>query len=108
MSLNDIGNRLGSELSLAESYTVISFFSIALYNVLELTFTLFLSFRRRGGLYFWSFFIATWGIALYSIGFILKDSNLANSISYFYVRSCSSAGPRWSLASQWSYTLVFI
>jgi hypothetical protein len=85
MSLNDIGNRLGSELSLAESYTVISFFSIALYNVLELTFTLFLSFRRRGGLYFWSFFIATWGIALYSIGFILKDSNLANSISYFYV-----------------------
>ncbi|GKZ25735.1 hypothetical protein AbraIFM66951_005781 [Aspergillus brasiliensis] len=84
MSSSDIGNRLGSELSLVESYTVTSFFSIAIYNVLELTFILFVSFKRRGGLYFWSFFIATWGIALYAIGFILKDFNLANSISYFY------------------------
>ncbi|EAU35401.1 conserved hypothetical protein [Aspergillus terreus NIH2624] len=84
MSIDDIGNRLGSELSLAESYAVTSFFSIALYNVVELTLILFVRFRRRGGLYFWSFFIATWGIALYSIGFILKDFNLANSISYVY------------------------
>jgi hypothetical protein len=34
MSLNGIGNRLGFELSLPETYVVTTFFSIALYNVL--------------------------------------------------------------------------
>lgn len=85
MSLNDIGNRLGSELSPSTTYIVSSFLSIALYNVLELTFILFLTFKRRSGLYFWSFLAATSGIAIYSIGFILKDFNLATSIPSFYV-----------------------
>lgn len=85
MSLNDIGNSLGSKLSPSTTYIVSSFLSVALYNFLELTFILFLTFKRRSGLYFWSFLAATWGIAPYSIGFILKDFDLANSISYFYV-----------------------
>lgn len=85
MSLNDIGNRLGSELSPSTTYIVSSFLSVALYNVLELTFILFLTFKRRKGLYFWSFLASTWGIAIYAIGFILKDFGLANSIPYFYV-----------------------
>lgn len=85
MSLNDIGNRLGSQLSPSTTYIVSSFLSVALYNVLELTFILFLTFKRRKGLYFWSFLASTWGIAIYAIGFILKDFDLANSISYFYV-----------------------
>ncbi|KAJ5976564.1 hypothetical protein N7481_010271 [Penicillium waksmanii] len=85
MSLNDTGSALDSELPLPVTYIVSSFLSVAIYNVVELTFTLFLTFKRRNGLYFWSFLVATWGIAIYSIGFILKDFNLAKSISYFYV-----------------------
>ncbi|KAJ5224391.1 uncharacterized protein N7469_007894 [Penicillium citrinum] len=85
MSVNDTGSTLNSELPLPVTYIVSSFLSVALYNVVELTGTLFLTFKRRSGLYFWSFFVATWGIAVYCIGFILKDFNLAKSIPYFYV-----------------------
>ncbi|KAJ5692822.1 integral membrane protein [Penicillium macrosclerotiorum] len=85
MALNDTGLTLGSKISLPVSYIVASFLSVALYNVIELTITLFLTFKRRRGLYFWSFFVATWGIAIYAVGFILKDFGLATSISYFYV-----------------------
>lgn len=85
MSVNDIGIILNSELPVPVTYVVCSFLSVALYNVVELTATLFLTFRRRSGLYFWSFCVATWGISVYCIGFILKDFNLAKSIPYFYV-----------------------
>lgn len=85
MALNDNGNHLGFELQLPVTYVVTAVLSIALYNVIELSFILFLTFKRRNGLYFWSFLVATWGVAAYAIGFILKDFNLANSISYFYV-----------------------
>ncbi|GCB25976.1 zinc finger protein zas1 [Aspergillus awamori] len=82
----DIGSQVGSQLSRPVTYVITSFLSIALYNVVELTFILLLTFKRRKGLYFWSFVVATWGIAIYSIGFILKDFNLVdNAISYFYV-----------------------
>ncbi|KAJ5722215.1 hypothetical protein N7488_000250 [Penicillium malachiteum] len=85
MSLNNIGSTLNSKLAPPDTYIICAFLSIALYNVLELSSTVFVTFKRRRGLYFWSFLAATWGIAIYSIGFILKDFGLANSITYFYV-----------------------
>jgi hypothetical protein len=51
---------------------IVVFLSVALYNVVELTFIIFATFKRRTGLYFWSFIIATWGIAPYSAGFLMK------------------------------------
>lgn len=81
----DIGNGFEANLPHSITYVVTAFLSISLYNVLELSFIIFLTFKRRGGLYFWSFLISTWGIAVYAIGFILKDFNLANRISYFYI-----------------------
>ena len=85
MSLLDIGATPGSKIPRPVSYAVASLLSIALYNVIELTFLLFTTFKRRRGLYFWSFLVATWGIAFYVIGFIVKDFSLAPHISYFYV-----------------------
>ncbi|RJE20504.1 hypothetical protein PHISCL_07145 [Aspergillus sclerotialis] len=85
MSLENSGSTIGSEIPQFVSYIVTSLLSIALYNVIELTVLIFFTFNRRKGLYFWSLLIATWGIASYAVGFILKDFNLANSISYFYV-----------------------
>jgi hypothetical protein len=52
--------------------TMVAFLAIALYNVIEVTFLIFAVFKQRNGLYFWSFIIATWGIAPHGIGFILK------------------------------------
>ncbi|KAK0705657.1 hypothetical protein B0H67DRAFT_464549, partial [Lasiosphaeris hirsuta] len=46
--------------------------SIALYNVAELSFIILATFKRRSGLYFWSFVAATWGIVPHAVGFMLK------------------------------------
>ncbi|PYI11217.1 integral membrane protein [Aspergillus sclerotiicarbonarius CBS 121057] len=85
-SLKDIGSKLGSKLALPITYVITAFLSIALYNVVELTFILLVTFKRRKGLYFWSFVVASLGIAIYSIGFVLKDFNIVTEpLSYFYV-----------------------
>ncbi|KAH8701353.1 hypothetical protein GQ44DRAFT_665060, partial [Phaeosphaeriaceae sp. PMI808] len=52
--------------------TMGAFLAIALYNVIELTFLIFATFKKRNGMYFWSLIIATWGIAFHSIGYIAK------------------------------------
>ncbi|KAF0319212.1 integral membrane protein [Colletotrichum asianum] len=52
------------------------FISIAFYNVLELTVSIFTSFKRRSGLYFWSILIATWGIAFNGTGYLLRHLSL--------------------------------
>ncbi|KAL6697226.1 hypothetical protein J3F84DRAFT_368355 [Trichoderma pleuroticola] len=51
---------------------IIVFLSLALYNVLELLCIIWGTFKRYAGLYFWSFLMATVGIALSCIGFCIK------------------------------------
>lgn len=51
---------------------ILVFLSVAMYNVVELTFIILATFKRRRGLYFWSFIVATWGIAPYVVGFLIK------------------------------------
>ncbi|KAH6618946.1 integral membrane protein [Boeremia exigua] len=51
---------------------VLVFLSVAIYNFLELNVQIFTTFKRRKGLYFWSFTVATWGILFNSIGYLLK------------------------------------
>ncbi|TLD04135.1 hypothetical protein PgNI_11176 [Pyricularia grisea] len=48
------------------------FLSVALYNVFELLFIIYTTFKRRSGLYFWSFIVSTVCIIPYSVGFLLK------------------------------------
>ncbi|UNI17958.1 hypothetical protein JDV02_004262 [Purpureocillium takamizusanense] len=69
-----------SDDGVAISAAIVSFLALSLYNVLELDVIIFSSFRRRRGLYFWSFLAATNGIAPHSIGFLLK--NVLNSRNY--------------------------
>ncbi|KAF4121876.1 integral membrane protein [Geosmithia morbida] len=52
--------------------TVAAFTGIAWYNVLELNLAVYLTFRRRSGLYFWSVVSSIWGIAVHSSAFVLK------------------------------------
>lgn len=52
-------------------FAVVAFSSVALYNVVELTFIIFTTFKKRSGLYFISFCVATWGILPYSISFLI-------------------------------------
>lgn len=50
--------------------------AIAFYNFVELVVIIQTAFKRRQGLYYWSFVVATWGIAIYSVGFLTKDLSL--------------------------------
>src|ERR1700760_4120782 len=45
---------------------------IALYNTTELIVLIFVSFKRYGGLYFWSLLLATMGIIPYTLGLLFK------------------------------------
>ncbi|KAL7934404.1 hypothetical protein V8C35DRAFT_302497 [Trichoderma chlorosporum] len=56
----------------ADLTIIIVFLSLALYNVLELLCIIWGTFKRYAGLYFWSFLMATIGIALSCIGFCIK------------------------------------
>ncbi|EKG14301.1 hypothetical protein MPH_08481 [Macrophomina phaseolina MS6] len=77
---------ISHELSLSYPtlLTITSFLAIALYNFVALNFLVFLTFRQRSGLYFWSFLVATWGVAPYCIGFLLKYQQLTD-LSFVYV-----------------------
>lgn len=69
----DNGIAKGDVATGAIAYVIIVFNSIAIYNVIELTFIIWTTFKRHGGLYWWSFNVATYGIAIYSAGFILMN-----------------------------------
>jgi len=51
---------------------IAAFTGIAWYNVLELNISVYMVFRRKSGLYFWSVFLSIQGILLHSLAFILK------------------------------------
>ncbi|KAH7115472.1 hypothetical protein B0J13DRAFT_600032 [Dactylonectria estremocensis] len=66
------------------AFIVACFLAISIYNFIELNFIILTTFKRRSGLYFWSFICATWGILFYSIGFFLKNFRPSTN-SYVYV-----------------------
>ncbi|KAH8122194.1 hypothetical protein ACSS6W_010120 [Trichoderma asperelloides] len=70
---------------------IIVFLSLALYNVIELLCIIWGTFKRYAGLYFWSFLIATLGIAFSCIGFCIKFFG-PTSLGYF---SCTLSLMGW-------------
>lgn len=79
MALSDLGISTGG-LSPGPAVTIVEcFLTVAFYNVIELNVIIYSSFPRRTGLYFWSFVVATWGIAVYSVGFLTKDLSVIRS-----------------------------
>lgn len=83
MAISDLGISSGG-LSPGPAVTIVEcFLAVAFYNVIELNVIIYSSFPRRTGLYFWSFVVATWGIAVYSVGFLTKDlSFIRNGFIY--------------------------
>ena len=58
--------------SLALRIVIGSFIAVSWYNALELNILILVTFKRYGGLYFWSLLIASWGVIFYGIGFLFK------------------------------------
>ena len=71
-------------MDIGTALAITSFIAIALYNVVELNFIIFATFKKKRGLYFWSFLVATWSIAPYAVGFLIKGLQLS-TVSIFYV-----------------------
>ncbi|KAH7346092.1 integral membrane protein [Pyrenochaeta sp. MPI-SDFR-AT-0127] len=63
----------------AKTAIIIVFISIAFYNFLELKVYILTTFKRRTGLYFWSFNVATWGVAFNATGYLLKHLELTTN-----------------------------
>ncbi|KAH7038981.1 integral membrane protein [Macrophomina phaseolina] len=61
------------KLSVALSYWLVAFYAIAWYNCIELFVVIWRTFRSRGNLYFCSCVVATFGIVIHVLGFILKN-----------------------------------
>ena len=57
-----------------------AFTAVAWYNVMELNVQVFLTFKRRRGLYFWSLLISSYGCVLHALGFLLKFFGLLDPI----------------------------
>ncbi|KAK9646523.1 hypothetical protein HCH54_005262 [Aspergillus fumigatus] len=69
-----VGHDLGLNLS------IVIPLSITLYNATELMVLIFATFKRYGGLYFWSLLISSlFGLVLYSLGFLLKLLQLTSA-----------------------------
>jgi hypothetical protein len=60
-------------ISEALGITIAALLAVALYNVIELNVLIFTTFKRIRTLYPWSLLISTWGIAIWSLGFLLKS-----------------------------------
>lgn len=90
--LEDSGIVGGVDVGLPILMTMGAFLTIALYNVIELNFLIFATFRKRRGLYFWSLIVATWGIAPHGVGFIFKFFQVITSD----VASAAIVGVGWA------------
>ncbi|KAH7176926.1 hypothetical protein EDB81DRAFT_51224 [Dactylonectria macrodidyma] len=75
----DGGYRGGIDVTLPIAMTIAGFFAISIYNVLEINIQIFLRFRKRSGLYFWSLMFASWGIVIHSVGFLLQFFQLCRN-----------------------------
>jgi hypothetical protein len=65
-----IGSYSGSNTTII---TLIVFFAgLTFYNALELLILIFITFKQRKGLYFWSLLVSTTGLIPYAVGFLLK------------------------------------
>ncbi|KAK3177633.1 hypothetical protein K4F52_009589 [Lecanicillium sp. MT-2017a] len=56
----------------AARIVIVVFIGIALYNFLELQCYIIGAFKRYSGLYFWSFMVASWGIAFNATGYLIR------------------------------------
>jgi hypothetical protein len=64
------GGLEGTTLPLA--MTLGAFTAIAWYNVVDLNVLIWLTFKRRQGLYFYSLLVSSWGIVIYALAFLMK------------------------------------
>lgn len=85
--------------------TMSAFAGISCYIGVEINISLFMRFKRRRGLYFWSCALCSWGVILQSLFIILADfgvwTDLKGSITMIYLTWLIMVVPQsWVLYSR--------
>ena len=70
-----------------QSVIVIVCSTLGLYNALELLLLIFTTFRHYQGLYFWSLFIASFGVIPYTVGWLVVYFSLTHNYVGFIIDS---------------------
>ncbi|OAQ62466.1 hypothetical protein VFPPC_06909 [Pochonia chlamydosporia 170] len=83
MAVVDTGLAKGPAVTGPTAIAFACFMALTAYNFLELSIIIFATFKKRNGLYFWSFIIANWGTLLHGIGFTLKYFQIVTN-GFFY------------------------
>ena len=73
------GEQGGIVVTIPIAMWIAAFFAIAVYNVIETVVLIFVTFKRRTGLYFWSLLVASGGIIFHVLGFLLKFFQLCKN-----------------------------
>ncbi|KAH6668415.1 hypothetical protein B0J14DRAFT_163487 [Halenospora varia] len=74
-----MATREGLSLQSLSQMLIAAFFAIACSNVIEIIVLIFVTFKKRTGLYFWSLLVASWGIVIHAVGFLLKFFRLCKN-----------------------------
>ena len=88
---NGSGSGSLSGAPFAQNMSMAAFTAIAWYNVIELNVSIYMTFKRRSGLYFWTLCICSWGIILHNLAFILKFYGVIDN----YIISCTIITIGW-------------
>ncbi|KAK4565828.1 hypothetical protein LTR86_003677 [Recurvomyces mirabilis] len=70
----------------ATSVTITISAALAVYNALELVLLILTTFRRFNGLYFWSLCAATYGVLMYTTGFMIEYFQFAAQLTGLTIR----------------------
>ena len=52
--------------------TMAGFTAIAWWNVVELNYNVYMTFKKRRGLYFWALLVSSWGVIGHSLSLLFK------------------------------------
>lgn len=69
----------GLHTTLPTAMVISAFTAIAWVNVIELQVRIWMTFKKRVGLYFWSLNVASWGVGIYAAAFIFKFFKVINN-----------------------------
>ena len=85
----------------AEAYIVTVTNAITIYNGIELLLLILVTFRRYTGLYFWALFFSSWGVLVYSLGYVINYYELTSAATGLAINNVGW----WLMVSGQSFVL---
>ena len=91
MSVNNGLSGALETTTLPIAMTMSAFTAIAWYNVIDLNVVIWMTFKRRHGLYFYSLLFASWGIAIRALAYLMKFFEVCKEFAYVCITIINEA-----------------